>query len=292
MRVTNRMLTLGFLRNLGLTTTRLQELQDQLATGKRIRRPSDDPTSLPKVLFLRDALKQLEVYQANISDSKNLLALAEKAISSAVEVVQEIRQDAVAGANGTLAQDSLNAIADKTDALLNQLITIANSSYEGRYLFGGFRTLTPPFVRMGSVVTYQGDLGTLTREIDRGAVIDVSIPGSLVFSNLFDTVLGLIDDLRAGNIQNISSTRIQQIDQALENLLSYQAQLGARWARTENTEQRLMDFRVHLQDLLSQSEDVDIAEVIVNIQAEENVYRAALAAGARLIQPTLLDFLR
>jgi len=292
MRVTNRMLTLGFLRNLGITTTRLQELQDQLATGKRIRRPSDDPTSLPKVLFLRDALKQLEVYQANISDSKNLLALAEKAISSAVEVVQEIRQDAVAGANGTLAQDSLNALADKTDALLNQLITIANRSYEGRYLFGGFRTLTPPFVRTGSVVTYQGDLGTLTREIDRGAVIDVSIPGSLVFSNLFDTVLGLIDDLRAGNIQNISSTRIQQIDQALENLLSYQAQLGARWARTENTEQRLMDFRVHLQDLLSQSEDVDIAEVIVNIQAEENVYRAALAAGARLIQPTLLDFLR
>ncbi|MDR7444101.1 MAG: flagellar hook-associated protein FlgL [Armatimonadota bacterium] len=288
MRVTLHSLTLNFLRNLNADLERLLKLQEQLATGKRMHRPSDDPPNLPPVLGMRDALNAVQQYGRNLQDTKTLLDAGQRALQDAVQGVHRLRELAIQGANGTLSAPDMQALAKEVRELREELVALGNTQVAGKYLFGGTRTTQPPFDAGGN---YLGNSDRVRREVDRGIEIEATVPGDLAFSQALSAAEALQSALESGEHDAVRAT-LSGLDGALDQLLAALAELGARANRVEVVQSRMEELEVGLRELLSVREDVDIAEVVVRLQTEENVYRAALAAGARLIQPSLVDFLR
>jgi len=297
-RVTNRMLVDNFLANITNNLRHMERLEQQMATGRRISRPSDDPVGVVSSLRLRSNLMETAKYDENADEANSWLEASDTALGNVTLILQKARELAVRGATESMSQQSRDAVAKEVNQLLEQLVDMANSVHDGRYIFGGYQTTSAPFTAVGSPATaviYSGDSGILNREIGVGITLSINVTGAQVFSgasNIFDSLIMLRDNLIAGNTAAISTGDINNLDRSIDNVLAYRAEIGAKINRLELHKERLGDMRVNFTKLLSANEDADMAEVIMNLQIQENVYRASLSTGARIIQPTLVDFLR
>lgn len=292
------MMSDNFLCDLTAARMRLAKAQAQLSSGKRLKFPSDDPVGAGVALRLRSSLVEVGQYQKNTKEALNWLDVTETALGSAVSILQRARELAVYGANGTLPQSSLEAIAAEVDQLLDHLVQVANTTYGPRYVLGGHKTMAAPFtLNLLPVpqVVYNGDGGMIVREIGVGISTTINVPGDEVFINngdSFDALIGLAQDLRAGDTVNISQVRVGELDQCIDWVLAVWSRVGAERNRLELTDDRLKNIDLSLSSLLGETEDVDFARAFMELNIEENAYRTALATGARIIQPSLVDFLR
>lgn len=303
MRITNGMLSATFMQDLNRNLRGLAKYQHQLATGKRISRPSDDPVAIVHSLRLRSDLGDIEQYGKNADHALAWLNTTETALAQAGDVLQRARELAVYGANGTLPQESRDAIAEEVKQLFDQMVQIANTSYAGQYVFAGTETKTQPFTgnlsdATPAAVTYAGNDGAKTTETGAGQTIAYNLDGHKAFNGtgndfqVFESLKSLYLNLKSGATGAISSHDIGELSKAIDHLLAVRAEVGARVNRLELTKSRLDDADINFTGLLSKTEDVDVAQTIMELKNQENVYRAALATGARIIQPTLVDFLR
>lgn len=294
MRVTNIMLTNNFLRNMHSNLTRLEETQDRLASGRNIRRPSDNPARVREALLHRSSLGQIEQYVNNLEEAQTWMDVSDGALSNATEVFQRARELAVYGASGTLPQESQKSIAEEVKQLKEQLIMIANTTCAGRYVFGGTRTDQPPY----EGGQWKGNEGSISFEIAQGVSFAANCNGKAIFAGsgnapeVFKVLDDLVKDLETGNTANISQQRIKEIDQVIDNFLAVRGELGAKMNRAEMAVTRYQENEVRQTELLSKVEDADVAQTITELKNQENAYRVTLAAGARIIMPTLIDFLR
>ncbi|ACX51418.1 flagellar hook-associated protein 3 [Ammonifex degensii KC4] len=295
MRVTTNMLVTNFLRNLNSRLDQIAKRQEELASGRRLNRPSDDPTGVMSALRLRAQLAENQQYHKNMADAVDWLNATEAALRDALATVQRVRELAVAGASDALPQGAREALAQEVEELKEHLGNIANTTYGGRYIFAGTRTDLPPYSN-GSLQSYPGGI---EYEIAPATTIKVntlsseafSVPNATANKDIFEVLNQLSSDLRDGKTQDISNQRLQELDQSIDNLLKVLAEVGAKVKRLEMGMERLETNEADLTRLLSQTEDADMARTIVDLKTQENVYRAALAVGARLLQPSLVDFL-
>lgn len=295
MRVTQTVLMNQVLADLLAADARRLQVHRQLSTGRRINAPSDDPVGAVGVLRYRTELSLIERYRANAADGRDWISATESALQNATDILQRARELAVQGANGTLNQQSLQALAAEVDQLRQGLIQVGNATLGDRYLFGGQKTTAAPFKTDG---TYQGGTAgvdaDLVREIGPGVTVTVNVTGDVVLEAATRPA-GVLDQLAshlaAGDTAAVQAD-LGQVDAVLDSVFATRADLGARQARLELADQRLQDTAYGLQQLQSEVEDVDVAEVATRLSVQENAYRVALAATARIVQPTLLDFLR
>lgn len=293
MRVTNNMIARNAVNNLNLHLRRQEELHYQLASGKRLRVPSDDPAATSHSMRLHSDLTHTKQYRANIGVALSWLEATDSVLNEVGQALQRVKELAVYGANGVLPQDARDAIAREVDQILEHLVDLANSSHAGLYLFGGHRTTTPPYVLSGGKVSeYQGDTGRRELEIASGVKIAVNVLGSELFDQIFQAVTNLRDALYKGETATVGNQSLAEVEDALDTLLRVRADVGARINRLELADARMQELELNVEQLISDNEDVDLARAIIDLKVAENVYRAALASGARIIQPTLLDFLR
>lgn len=297
MRVTNNMIARGLLANLNNHLVRMEALQYQLSSGKRLRLPSDDPAATSIAMRLHTALVQTRQHRANLDAGISWLEATDAALNEAGEALQRARELAVYGASDTQPPDAREAIAKEVEQLFYHMIDIANSRHGGLYIFSGNKTLTPPYTVTGDPTSqalpkYEGDGGLRLYEFSDGVTVPVNLPGGDIFDPILKSLIELKEALEANDGETTSGEIIGDLESALDNLLRARADVGARMNRLELARARLDDMEINLEQLVSNTEDVDIARVIVDLKVAENSYRAALAAGARIIQPTLMDFLR
>ncbi len=219
----------------------------------------------------------------------------------------------VYAATGTLNSDDRNAILKEVEQLFANVLELSNASHGGRYLFAGQKSTTMPFQRASDdpdspdywVIKYHGGLANqetaaLNVEINSNTVIDLNIiqasgtnaedAEDQVFLPIFNVLSGIIQDIKNDDPGALNQ-RLGELEDALDGLLSVRAEVGAKLHRVALAEERLKDLHLNLNKMLSNIQDIDVAEAIVNLKNEENGYRVALAVGARIIQPTLVDFL-
>lgn len=301
MRVTNRMLTTTVVRNINHSLERLQKTQQQMSSGKLVSRPGDDPVALARILSFRSTLREAAQHRDNMQDAMGWLDATDQALNEVGQVLQRVRELAVYGANGTVPRQSLEAMAAEVDELANELLQAANASYSGRYIFAGSRTTSVPFTRTGDQVNYAGDDLALTWEVAPGVSMPVNQTGQKVFegngaspnvSQLFATVFAVKQALQAGDQAALSGSLLADLDGHIDQVLSRRAEVGARVRRMELATERADQNEVKLRGLISQLEDVDIASVVMDYKMQQNVYEAALATAAQIIQPSLVNFLR
>ncbi|ABY91762.1 flagellar hook-associated protein FlgL [Thermoanaerobacter sp. CM-CNRG TB177] len=297
MRVTDGMLVTNFLNNYHNNLEKLQKNQNMLSTGKKISRPSDDPVAVATSLRIRTDMARNDAYTKNADYAKSWLDITDSALNQLGDLLQRTRELAVQGANGTLTQADMQKMANEIEQLKAQMIQVGNTQYNGRYIFAGFKTTTQPFSEDNN--SYNGDNGLIEFEVGAGGnKIAVNVPGDKVFDvDLTGTsqLLVMMDNLKSaldsGDHQAVSNL-IVDVDKQMENVLAVRAEVGAKSNRIDLIQNRLQDDNYNFTALLSKSEDADLAQVITNLKMDENVYRASLAAGARIMQPSLIDFLR
>ena len=294
MRITSEMLTDTVLQNLASTLRGLDKAQAELSSGKRIAHPSDDPRGVGEALSLRSALATGETYLKTIDSSLSWLNTTDATLDSATQLMQRARELAVQGSNDSIAGGQMAGMAAEVDQLLNQMVTLGNASSGGQRLFAGLKTAANPFtLNPGppTTVTYNGDSGQMMREIDIGSTMAINTPGDTTFLPMMNALIKLRDDLRAGNTTAVS-TDIGGLDTGLDGLMTVRADVGGRINRLESAQERQQQVQGRLTEQLSNVEDTDFAEAITRYSTQENVYKAALAAGSRAIQPSLFDYLR
>lgn len=320
-RVTQSMMNTQLLRNISNNMGRMNNLQNQLSTGMKINKPSDDPVGITFALRYRSELDANDQYTENVSNALSSLEYTDTTIGQAGDIMQRVRELMVQGANGTYEQTSLDTIKSEISQLYNQMIDIGNSSFNGKQVFNGQMTgdkpypmmqldetedvlSNPPKLKAFHVAT---DTGNIKYELSSGMSMAVNLTGNEVFGeklatnatqaeiessdNVFMLLQRAHDMLGSGDQVGVSRL-IGQFDTRMNTMLTKRAEIGARINRVEIVENRLEDINVNLKTVQSKTEDADMSMVITNLKTEENVYQASLSVGAQLIRPSLVDFLR
>ncbi|GEC91895.1 MULTISPECIES: flagellar hook-associated protein FlgL [Brevibacillus] len=292
-RVTQNMLNNNMMRNLNNSMGIMDKYQEQLSSGRKIAKPSDDPVVAARGMLYRSSLMENNQYQRNATEAQSWLELSDDSMDQATDVLQRVRELLVQSGDASLADDSLIAMGEEIKQLKNQLGSIANATVGGRYIFAGTDTLTAPY-QGGDFVNQ--NTSEIRLEVSKQVYVPINVNGQTIFNkkdadgdNVFKLLDAVVSNLSTGAPAN---DMLEKMDFQMDNLMAERAALGARVNRIELVHARLATEEVNVSGLMSTNEDADVAEVITNLKTQENVHRAALGAGSRIIQPTLLDFLR
>jgi flagellar hook-associated protein 3 FlgL len=301
MRVTQSMLTNNSMRNLSSSYARMGQLQDQLATGKKITKPSDDPVVAMKGMFYRSNLTSIEQYKRNLSELYLWMDNSEAGIDQANQGLQRVRELTLQGMNGTLSEEDKKAVAVEIEQIKKDLVGVAETKVAGRYIFHGTDIGNSPIKdgtpADGSAPQVADNLtsaviGSYNVEVSQGVSLKANVnPGNVFSQELFDTVHNIQKAMESGDTDALD-TELGNLDNVMETLSAERSELGARYNRLEMIDDRLGQQEVVANRILSDNEDADIERVITDLKTQESVHRAALGVGARIIQPTLMDFLR
>jgi len=298
MRVTQGLMVDRALNDLRAQVRRLLELQEELSTGLRVNDPSDDPLAARRAVNIRTQIGRDEQYLTNISSAGPQLLESVTVIQGALSNLQRARELTLQGASGTYSQLQLDEIAIEIDEILEAALMEGNHQANGRFVFGGTRTLEKPFVETRdadgqiTAVAYEGNDEYIRIAVADNSLVRINEPGSRVFGStqdVFQMLIDIRDNLNAGDQASLQ-TRLSELSDAEEQLLISMAQIGATQNRLERLTFNTEDFVQQLQGALSDNIDADYAETVLNLNAESNAYQAALQAAARVIQPSLLDF--
>lgn len=292
MRVTQQLMADSLNQHLGASLRRLYQESRKIATGKRIQYPSDDPVAMEASLRLGSVVSQMEQYLKNVADALSWLDITESSLGQIGEGLHRARELAVRAANGPLSPGDRADIAKEIAQIADDLVSIGNTRFGDRYIFGGRRTQSPPFVRNGEyqyVGSPQG--GQVVYEIGPGLTLSLGVTGDAAIMPAVEALVALEKALLSDDFDGTVEA-LSLIDAAFETVLRWRSEIGARMSRLELTEARYEQDLINLRGLLSDKEDIDYAESIMRLKQEESLYQAALAATARIIQPSLIDFLR
>lgn len=298
-RVTQRTVTQTMMGGLQANFERLQKIQEQLSSGKQISRPSDGPVQTAEAMQFRSQIRRAEQYVRNADDGLAMLGTADTALTSSLDMTRRARDLTLIGLNGSTSDQAKLAIAAEIDSLREGLIGIGNSRYLDRPVFGGNTAGSNAFSVPGGV--YEGDDGAVVRTIGSGTQVEVNVAGSDVFgassdgSQLFDVLRGLAAALRGEPVSDgVTSLEdgLGKLDTASNRIITTLGTIGARFNRVDTMRTRAENQILDLSSGLSNVEDIDLPRTIVDLQMQEVAYKAALGATARIVQPSLLDFLR
>lgn len=302
MRITNNMLIDNMLSNLNRNLNRVSKYQNQLSTGKKISLPSDDPIIASRSLKLRTDVAEINQFKRNVNDAMSWLEITETTLKQIGDIMQRVRELTVDAAHETKTPDDMDKIKTEIEQLKTQMTHLANTTYSGRYIFSGYKTDRPLMDENGVFQINISDSEQIFFEVGIGDDININVTGCDLFhdgsnnaatgekSSLIDTFDQLIAALESGDGQAVGDM-LDRIDADIDNILRVRSEVGARMNRLELTANRLEDDAINFTSLMSKNEDVDIAEAIMNLTNEMNVYNASLAVGSMVIQPTLVDFL-
>ncbi|AIY16341.1 flagellar hook-associated protein 3 [Pimelobacter simplex] len=292
-RVTQRMLTEGSLGHLQQGLGRLARLQEQLSTGKVINRPSDNPTGTTAAMRMRGSMADQTQYSRNAQDGLGWLTQIDSALDSVTTTVRRARDLALQGANASASgQVARDAIATEVEGLRKELLSRANTTYLDSPVFGGVTAGRTAYDASGN---YVGTVGDVNRRIAEGVVVKVDLDGPVVFgdgaTSVFAELDALATALRAGDQAGISNA-ITTLNTRMETVTAARTAAGTRYQRLEQADQAAGDAKISLEKQLSTVENADLAETTVALKLQEVAYQAALGATSRVLQPSLLDFLR
>ncbi len=315
MRISNNMMTNNYLYSLNNALERQTKIQEQLDDGKAIHRPSDDPIKSIRALRFHTNLGMNEQYKQNVSDAISWMETTDGAlqdISSITTRAKELVIQSIAP-NPSIG---FEAIGKEIDGIINQLVQVGNTKLGDRYVFAGQKDKTEPFqvvkdATSGLVarVEYHGDANKISMPLQPGladpskdsvnltgidifgAKVSVSGGDSIKFLNDLITIR---DELLKGNpdLSYLSNTGLANIENGRDTTLRSHTTLGARMATYEMTQSLLEGQNIIITGDVANNEDIDVSKTLIDSTTSENVYKAALAIGARIMPPSLVDFLR
>jgi|TARA_B110000977_G_scaffold201742_1_gene298206 flagellar hook-associated protein 3 FlgL len=285
---------------------KVADMQTQLATGKQMVRPSDNPEQGALIQRLSTALDRQDVYAGNLNAISNRLEAEETALMSSENILQRVRELAVQANNGTLSADDRIIIATEVSALRDELVSLGNSKdISGNYVFAGAMTQTKPFVEnVGGTVSYRGDQTRTMVAVSDQRQLQLNRPGNEAFASVVRETDGVsarvgfftvIDDFTAALNSNDTASlqdSLVEVSELTQNLALSIADVGSRMGILDSQADTLADAKLRYQTLLSSAEDVDYASAITQLTAEIMSLEAGQSSFAKISQLSLFDYIR
>ncbi|MDZ7729061.1 MAG: flagellar hook-associated protein FlgL [Dehalococcoidia bacterium] len=276
---------------------RMDNLQQQLATGRKIERASDDPAGASLALQHRRNIAFESQMRRNIDGGLAFMNATEAALDGATQSLQRARELAVQASSDSMGAPQRDAIAEEMDQIINHLVQVGNTRFGEAYIFGGHQSQQPAFSIVpgpdgAAAVNFDGDNGERLRRISHSDEAAVNVSGEEAFGQTFDDLIALRNTLRNGSPGEDIAPSIENIEGAIERVLAARSDIGARTNRFEAAQRQSEVTNIDLQELRSNVEDVDIARAIVEMQGAQTSLQAAIGAIGRTNNMTLLNFLR
>lgn len=331
MRITNQMMSQSFLRDLGRNQGYMKNLNDQLTSGKEIRRPSDNPFKVARSMQLHSDIGSNIQYNENIKDTTNWLDTTDTALEQLGNSLQRFRELMVSAGNAAYGADEKKAIKDEMNEKVNEISQILNTSFDGKYIFGGTKGSSKPVASNKDIATgnnvlnlsgkngeileldnsdndVQNQINMINKklnvEISQGVTMEYNVSATdvLLFKDKNGADVNVMDLLKdiTNNIASldpkesskVTNENLKAMDETISNLLKIRAEVGSKQNRMEAAGNQNEEQNFNLKDILSKTEDIDIAEKNIEAKVAQSVYMASLQVSAKIIQPSLLDFLR
>jgi flagellar hook-associated protein 3 FlgL len=296
---------------LGRLTSRQYLLQRQAATGQRLTLPSDDPAAMQRVLDLQTESRASAQFQRNAAALNERARASYQAIRG-LKTVSDRANELSILADDTKSPDELKVYAGEVTNLIKQAVHVANAQFRGEHLFSGTISDTPPYALAvdgeGNVtgVAYQGNQDTAESEIGPGVTLTTHTvgentsgtgPRGLITdtrfgADFFNHLIALQNHLNAGDTAAVAATDRGALQADEENIVLHASDNASAQSRLESAGATARQKGESLETLISNDADADLAETLVRLNQTQNAYQAALQSGARLLQTSLLDYLR
>ena len=298
MRIPNNNFSGTLVSQLQRLTARQSLLQNQVATGQRITDPSDDPAGIGRVLRLQGEKREIQQFSRNNDRALNISQSSFSAMEQLKHVSDRAGELAVLG-NGATGRDAYRAYAAETDQMLEQALQTANTKYAGEHLFGGTKSDAPPFAATRdaagriTAIAYNGAANGAEIRISEGAKLSPFTSGAenQKLSDFMNTLVGLRDALESG-----SGAAVQAVRPALEagedGFLVTLSGIGAKQSRLEADRSQNEARFVELENLTAAETDADIPSTVVKLTQAQTAYQAALQSGSKILELSLLDYIR
>lgn len=277
-------------RNLASSSSRMGELQQRATDRLKITKPSDDPAATATAMKIRGELRANVQYRRNIDNGNAWLTAADSALTRTTDLLGRVRDLTIQGATGTMTASGREAIAMELDGLKNEVLAAANTQYLGRNIFAGNSDAGAAFA---ADFTFTGAPGsTVERRIGGSETVRVDADGAAVFGSGANSAFAMIDsiaaDMRSGAI---TGARVGDVDTFMAKAIGGQSDIGARQARLLRAEGTNMDNAVSLENQRTNVEDLDLADIAMDLAVQDVNYQAALQVTSKVLGKTLMDFI-
>ena len=324
MRITNASMVRSHLYDTQNNLTNMSKINQQISTGKVINTVSDDPHKAIKIMNINNEIKYTEKYNSNIDEAVGWMNTTDGALESTGNLLNEIKETILKVGNGTYSQNEMKSLNEDMNEKIKQLADTLNSTYGGKYLFGGSSVDDAPLKVVenpdGSVkLEFSKDKNgqtipntdDLKADISSGINIDYNISVGEILNikdgngntvNLLDEINNLstlMNDIANGDEQTAAKAKETllndtkgKIDTLFDHVVNERTSLGVRVSTAEKIKELNDEDILNIQDVLSKTQDTDVVEKFIELKSAEMIYQASIQVGAKLIQPTILDYIR
>ncbi|KGM97008.1 flagellin [Clostridium novyi A str. 4552] len=327
MRVTNKMLSNNFLADMRTNLENINKIQQQNTSGKKFRKPSDDPFAVARSMQLHTDINTNKQYSKNITDVSNWLDTTDTALGQAGNVLQRVRELLISSGNGGYTKSERRAIKDEINEKIGEMSQILNTNFGGNYIFAGSRSTTKPMEVEIDKTTgntkliynkkeggeldktvdkdeYNQIASKLKIEVSQGVTMDYNVTATdvLEFKNeagddknlreILSNIVTHLDSEDPDEINKLIGEDLTNITDSINNVLKIRAEVGAKQNRIEGADDRNKDGTFNMTKILSKHEDVNYTENMTDYATMLTVYMASLQTSAKIIQPSLMDYLR
>jgi flagellar hook-associated protein 3 FlgL len=272
---------------------------DRLSSQKEITKLSDNPVGATQIIRFRDSIEETRQYQKNIDYSKGYLERTEGALSGIADNLIRAKELAITMNNDTYDAASREATSREVREIMEEIVSMGNSTFSGKYVFGGFRNQTPPVSMDGD---YLGDDGAIYIQVSPGNFRQINLQARSLFESTqgeqeaghFNMIhaLELLHEGLTSNNKDMLQKSLSEIDFHLNKTTSYQATIGGIWNAVNDTQDRLQSEEVLSRTKLSKVQDTDFYDASSEFRRTEVVLQGTMMASTKLLQPSLLNFLQ
>jgi flagellar hook-associated protein 3 FlgL len=296
MRVTFGSIFRNGIADINRTAEELAVRQREVSSGRRIHRPSDDPSAMASAMGERAEMAVLDQFTQTTDSVDSRLSVADSVYTDVINRLTNVQTRAAGGRSTILTQTQRDALAGEIRGAASAILTAVNTSYRGMYLFSGGQSLTPPYTPGPPTSAYQGDSAVQSVDVARDRSVQVTFDGGAILqgaaaADVFQTIEALATAVQTGNMAGIDQGLVD-VGQAFDRVTNAQTQIGIEMARLPEDRARLVTQRQAADSRRSKSEDANLAESIAAMTQADAAHRAALGALATVGRQSLMDYLK
>jgi len=269
---------------------------EQMSSGKRFNNLSDDPAAVAELVLNEGQSSDVTQYLQNVTTVQNSMQMADSTLNSVVTALSQAISLGTEGANGTLNSADRQSIATQVSGIKDEILSLANTTYDGNYLFAGTAVSTQPFATdssSASGVTYNGNGSTNSVQVGDNEYVPENLSGSQIFtpsgSDVFAALQGLVTALQNGGDVASATTQVQQVFSRLNTQRTF---YGTALSRLQTIQSYLTQEQTGLATAQDNIQGADMTSVISNYTQTETALSACYEAAGRISQMSLLDYLK
>lgn len=298
-RMTSNMMSSTLLGNLNRNLYNMDNLEQQISSGRKINKPSDDPVGVTYALRYRSQLAGNEQFQRATDTAQSWLDETDSQMGSAGDVMTRLKELMVQSSTGTYSDTDMQAAANEVEQLKKQLVDIGNSKFGGKFIFNGqaYGDMPYPVAAGTDYAQVETDNTAVKYVIGENIQFQINTTGNEFFGmkgdsdNVFAAMDRVIAAMKSGD-QSAITAEMGGVESRTNKMLAARSEVGARTNRVELVNSRLLDQEQNTTTLLSKTEDLDVAEALIKATSAQTVYEAALKSSANIMNSSLIDFMR